>query len=124
MTVTLGDVTRKKEKPEPTAEQRAAEELVHQAREHRLQGDREPDDHQVKCHSYPSEPARSERRGLPCRHAPVPLRPLLIASGAPNLVTSGPHANSHRLMRRTHTACASAAASRGYQTQPAGWPAR
>jgi hypothetical protein len=29
MTVTLGDVTRKKEKPEPTAEQRAAEELVH-----------------------------------------------------------------------------------------------
>lgn len=72
------------------------------AREHRLQGDREPDDHQVRCHSYPSEPARSERRGLPCRHVPVPLRPLLIASGVPNLVTSGPYANSHRLMRRTH----------------------
>ena len=30
MTATLGDVTRKKEKPEPTSEQRAAEELVRQ----------------------------------------------------------------------------------------------
>ena len=36
MTATLGDVTRKKEKPEPTAEQRAAEELVARAREQGL----------------------------------------------------------------------------------------
>ena len=36
MTATLGDVTRKKEKPEPTAEQRAAEELVRRAREQGL----------------------------------------------------------------------------------------
>jgi hypothetical protein len=33
MTATLGDVTRKKEKPEETAEQAAAEELVRRARE-------------------------------------------------------------------------------------------
>ena len=36
MTATLGDVTRKKDKPEPTAEQRAAEELVARAREQGL----------------------------------------------------------------------------------------
>ena len=36
MTVTLDSVTRKKDKPEPTAEQRAAEELVARAREQGL----------------------------------------------------------------------------------------
>ena len=33
MTATLDDVTRRKDKPEPTAEQRAAEELVRRAQE-------------------------------------------------------------------------------------------
>jgi putative transposase len=36
MTATLGDVPKKKEKPEPTAEQRVAEELVRRAREQGL----------------------------------------------------------------------------------------
>jgi putative transposase len=39
MTATLGDVTRKKEKPEETAEQAAAEELVRRAREQQLTKD-------------------------------------------------------------------------------------
>jgi transposase-like protein len=36
MTATLDDVTKKKPRPEPTAEQRAAEELVARAREQGL----------------------------------------------------------------------------------------
>ena len=33
MTATLDDVTKKKDKPEPTAEEKVAEELVRRARE-------------------------------------------------------------------------------------------
>ena len=36
MTATLDDVTKKKPRPEPTAERRAAEELVARAREQAL----------------------------------------------------------------------------------------
>ena len=36
MTATLGDVPNKKQKPEPTPEQRVAEDLVRRAREHGL----------------------------------------------------------------------------------------